>query len=195
LAANPRLIVLQLSGFGTPGPWQDYPAYGPSVEAAGGMNGAMGREDQLPQRVGGGVYADTVGGRYAALAICAALLHRDRTGEGQYIDASMYEAIVTGIGDLVVQASATGAAPRRYGNRHERYAPQGVYPALGEDQWVAISVTNDAQWGALSHVIADPRLDDSAYDDEAGRSAGHDAIDEVIAAWSSRHDKQEAAEA
>ncbi len=194
-ASNPRLIVLQLSGYGTPGPWQDYPAYGPSVEAAGGMNGSMGDESQLPQRVGGGVFADTVGGRYAALAICAALLHRDRTGDGQYIDAAMYEAIVTGIGDLVAEASATDAPPKRYGNRHERFAPQGVYPALGNDQWIAISVTSDEQWCALRQTIADARLDDPAYEDETGRRAAHDAIDAVIATWTSTRDKQEAAEA
>ncbi len=65
--------MLQLSGYGTPGPWQDFPAYGPSVEAAGGMNAAMGQPDEPPQRVGGGVFADTLGGRYAAMAVSPAL--------------------------------------------------------------------------------------------------------------------------
>lgn len=191
---KPDLIVLQLSGYGTPGPWQDFPAYGPSVEAAGGMNAAMGERNEPPQRVGGGVFADTLGGRYAAMAIVAALLWRDQTGEGQWIDASMYEAIVSGVGDLVLEAAVTGRSPAKRGNRHDTWAPQGIYRCAGEDEWVAISVTSDAEWEALVSEVEDDRLGRAAFSSAEGRRAAHDEIDERIEAWARRRSKQQAAE-
>jgi crotonobetainyl-CoA:carnitine CoA-transferase CaiB-like acyl-CoA transferase len=209
-AIKPAIIVMQLSGFGTPGPWQDFPAYGPHVEAAGGMNALMGEPHELPQRVGGGVFADTLAGRYAALAICAAIVRRDATGEGQHLDLSMYESIVTGIGDLVMRASAEGRPPPRLGNRAEQFAPQGVYPCMDDggsakdsaaedctpkcDEWVAISVTSDEEWCALRRVLRDPALDDPAFDSMDGRRRAHGLIDGAIARWTRRRDKLTAAE-
>lgn len=195
LAENERLIVVQLTGYGTPGPWSAFPAYGPSVEAAGGMNAMMGEPGDLPQRVGGGVFADTLGGRYAALAVCGALVRRAATGRGGYIDVSMYEAIVTGVGNLIVEAGQTGAAPERRGNRSAHFAPQGVYPALGEEEWVAISVMDDEQWSALVGLLAAEELARPDYASVEGRRAAHDAIDGVIAAWTATRTKDDAAAA
>jgi crotonobetainyl-CoA:carnitine CoA-transferase CaiB-like acyl-CoA transferase len=193
-ARKPTIIVLQLSGFGTPGPWQDFPTYGPHVEAAGGMNALMGGPAELPQRVGGGVFADTLAGRYAALAICAAIVERDATGRGRAIDLSMYECIVAGLGDRILRAAAEGGVPPRLGNRSEEFAPQGIYPCRGDDEWLAITVASDAQWRALKQQLRSPDLDDPALDCFDGRRAAHDRIDEAIARWTATRDKQAAAD-
>ncbi len=192
-AIKPDLIVLQLSGYGRPGPWSDFPAYGPSVEAAGGMNSLMGRESDPPVRVGSGVFADQLSGRYAALALIAALNHRRRTGEGQYIDLSMYEAIVHLLGREVMRAALTGGAAERRGNRDSRYAPQGVYPCKGEDEWIAITVKDDAQWRALAALLGDARLQNPELATVPGRQDCHDEIDVVISSWTGLHEKNELA--
>ncbi len=194
-ALKSDLIVLQLSGYGTPGPWQDFPAYGPSVEAAGGMNAKMGTANEPPLRVGGSVFADTLGGRYAALAICGALVQRDATGEGQYIDLSMYETIVSGVGDAVLRAARDGEAPARLGSRDELLAPQGIYPCLGDDEWVAITVATTSEWAALVDLIAAPSLADESYRDVEVRRRDHELIDGEITEWTSSRSKHEAAEA
>ena len=194
-ARHPKLIVLQLSGYGVPGPWQDFPAYGPSVEAAGGMNRLMGRESDPPVRVGSGVFADQLSGRYAALALVAALKRRRETGQGQYIDVSMYESISHILGQFMLSAARSGGSlPPRIGNRDPDMAPQGIYPCAGDDEWVAISVRDDREWQALKAVVGDERLDAPAYDTFAGRVNGHDTIDEAIALWTRGRAKLEAAE-
>src|SRR6185437_2425556 len=112
-------------------PWRDFPAYGPSVEAAGGMNAQMGAANDPPMRVGSGVFADQASGRYAALALLDALAHVRATGEGRTLDLSMYETIVHLLGETVLAAARTGAVPTRLGNRDARQAPQGVYRCAG----------------------------------------------------------------
>ena len=215
-AARPDLIWLQLSGYGTPGPWQDYPAYGPSVEAVGGMNALSGEADDPPVRVGSGVFADQASGRYAALALIAALERRRRTGQGAEIDLSMYESIVHLLGDRIVSGAARGAPPTRRGNRDAVHAPQGIYPCRSDergtlsdepqdaarrsslvahrsDQWLALTVATDAQWRALRELVGDDRLCDPTLERAEGRRAANDAIDAVIAAWTRGLEKNEAA--
>lgn|GEM_PF-382284 len=191
-ALNPRAVVLQLSGYGSPGPWSGYPAFGPSTEAAGGMNQLVGRPDGPPVRLGSGVFSDQLGGRFAALAIIAALLERQRTGEGRSIDLSMAEAISLLVGHTVVEAGL-GEPLQRRGNRDRDFAPQGVYPAAGEDEWVAITVKDNRQWGALARIIArdgggDGLLDPALSKVEARRRR-HDEIDAVISKWTAGQDK------
>ena len=112
-ALNPSAIVMQLSGYGTPGPWSNYAAFGPSTEAAGGMNHLVGSPSGPPVRLGSGVFSDQLAGRFAALGLIAALEQRQRTGEGRYIDVSMSEAITLLVGETVV---AAGLAIRRHGS-------------------------------------------------------------------------------
>lgn len=194
-ALKPDVIALQLTGYGTPGPWAEIAAFGPNVEAAGGLNALTGDADEPPQRIGGGVFADTMAGRYCALAILGALDHRERTGEGQYVEVSMYECIARGLGELVQAAAGSGEPPERMGSRSDRYAPQGIYPALGEDEWLAISVTTDAEWAALVDLVGDSRLAASELTAVEQRHIRHDEIDELLSAWTSRHEKLAAATA
>ncbi len=175
-AIKPELIVLQLSGYGSPGPWQDFPAYGPSVEAAGGMNAQMGEAGDPPMRVGSGVFADQAAGRYAALALLDALTWRRASGEGRTIDLSMYEVIVHLVGDTVLAAAHTGEAPPRRGNRDAHHAPQAIYRCAGpggprsaadshgragdHHQSLASQTTPGGQWSAAQGRASQTTNDD-----------------------------------
>ncbi len=189
---KPELIVLQLSGYGTPGPWSNYPAYGPSTEAAGGLFKLMVEKEERPFRFQTGVFSDQLSGRHAAFAITSALLKRHATGEGATIDLSMTECITHLIGEEVVAASLNDGQltewqqeRRRHPNRDRRHAPQGIYRCRGDDEWVSISITSDDAWRALCTFLDDfdPDLAVEA------RRASHDAIDRQLSAWTSEQDK------
>ena len=192
-ALRPDLIVLQLTGYGVPGPWQEFPAFGPSVEAAAGMDASIGGPDDPPMKVGSGVFADQAAGRYAALAVLMALERRRATGEGCAIDFSMYEGIVHLLGERVLGAARTGQAPARRGNRGALTAPQGVYPCAGDDEWVALSVYTDSQWQALCDVVGDPDLDPLHEANAEERARRHDAIDDILSRWTRCRSKDDAA--
>lgn len=188
-AAKRELIWLQLSGYGSPGPWSRFPAYGPSTEAAGGMNRLMVDEGEVPIRIGTGVFSDQLSGRFAALAVTSALLERQRSGRGATLDLSMSEAITNLMGPLMVRAAMTGATPKPDRNRSDDYAPQGLYPCQGEDEWIAISVRSDKDWRHLCALVGG--LDASAS--LSMRRARHDEIDRTIGAWTSGLAKDELA--
>lgn len=185
--AKPELIWLQLSGYGTPGPWSTFPAYGPSTEAAGGLNRLFVDEGEVPVRIGTGVFADQLSGRYAALALIAALEKKRETGKGATIDLSMTECITHMLGSLMVQAATTGSVPSAERNRHSRYVPQGVYPCSGEDEWLAISIGTQEAWQQLVALVADERLGKEMS--IAERRTQHDDIDAVLCQWSMGQDK------
>ena len=189
---NPSVIALQLSGFGAPGPWSTYPAFGPSTEAAGGMNRLIGEDPEPPIRIGSGVFSDQLGGRFAALALIAALEERQRTGKGRHIDLSMVEAISLLVGNTVADA-ALGIEPSRLGNRDRDYAPQGVYRSNGEDDWIAITVKDDRAWNALIAEMGESAPRDPSFASVEGRRSGYAAIDAAIEAWTSGFDNDELA--
>jgi len=190
-AAKPTMICLQLSGYGTPGPWSGFPAYGPSTEAAGGLNRLLVNEGEVPIRIGSGVFSDQLSGRYAAMAILGALVRRKRFGEGATIDMAMTGGISHLLGPLMVQAARDKQMPAAEQNRDKRYVPQGVYACEGEDEWVAISVKSDEAWKKLSQIIGDDRLKEDATFSE--RRDQHDDLDLVIAEWCASRNKNEIA--
>ncbi|MCA9848309.1 MAG: CoA transferase, partial [Dehalococcoidia bacterium] len=118
---NPSVIYVSLTGFGTTGPWGERPLFGPGAEAVGGHNLLIGDPDGWPGRPGTGVYADDTCGMYTLFAILAALDERERTGEGQHIDISLYETMAAQLGPVLAEQAA-GAMPRRSGNVDARYA-------------------------------------------------------------------------
>ncbi len=188
---KPSLICLQLSGYGTPGPWSEFPAYGPSTEAAGGLNRLLVDEGEVPARIGSGVFTDQLAGRYAALATVVALKRKRETGEGTVIDLSMSECVTHLMGSLMVRSAMTGQVPTAERNRDPQYVPQGVYPCRGDDQWIAISVTSDSAWARLSEIVVGHDLDpDMSHTVRARR---HDDIDAVLSTWTVTHDKDELA--
>ncbi|MEE9284436.1 MAG: CoA transferase, partial [Dehalococcoidia bacterium] len=189
---NPRIIMVQISAYGQTGPLRDFIAYGANVEAACGLAAVTGYpDDERPYRTGY-YYADPITATHASLAILAALLHRERTGQGQHIDLSLQENGMAFLPDALLEYTMTGHLARRMGNRHARYAPQGCYPSMGNDAWMVLSVRSDEEWRRFVDVVGDPRWRDQRFATQEGRRAHHDELDGLIAEWSRRYDHNEA---
>ena len=191
--ANPEIIMVSISGFGQTGPDRDYVAYGANVEASCGLAAATGyADDDRPYR-STLFYADPVTAVHAAIATLAALHHRAQSGCGQYVDMSLHENGITFFPEALIEYATTGSPPKRRGNRHPRYAPQGCYPCVGDDAWMVLCVRSEAEWRALAQAIGRSDLaDDPELAAESERRARHDELDAAISEWSSRHDHNEA---
>ena len=179
---NPRLVVVSFSGYGKTGPYTDLKANGASIEPTAGWTSLFGYPDDEPFTMGE-YPVDAVAGLHMAGCALAALLHRDRTGEGQAIDGSMIESAAAYIGEELMRAAAAPGSTARHGNRHQDMAPHDVYPCAGDDSWVAIAVRDDVQWQAFRSLVADPALDDRRFDTAEGRRRHGDEIDRAIASW------------
>ena len=111
-------------------------------------------------------------------AILLALLYRDRTGQGQYIDLSMQEANFTFIGDAWLEYELNGTVRAPLGNSHSSFAPCGIYPTSGEDNWIAISAETDRQWQAIEEILCLTQAEE--FRTNAGRQSGEDQLDAMI---------------
>ncbi len=180
---KPDIIMCSVSGFGGSGDYADYPAFGPSVEAMTGLPSMMGYAGG-PPRTSSLAYPDPVAALNALVAILVALRHRRKTGEGQFIDLSLVEGPVCQIGELIAAHSRDGRQPPRVGNAHPRHAPHGVYPAAGDDEWVAICVSSDAEWRAMAGAMDAPNLSrDARFAAERARRANCEALDAIVSDW------------
>lgn len=186
--ARPDIILCSMPGYGTTGKYADYPAFGPSVEAMTGIPSMMGYEGG-PPRTSSLAFPDPVSALNSVAAIMTALNHRRHTGQGQFIDLALIEGPICQIGEYIAAHSRTGIQPKRVGNAHPDHAPYGVYPARGEDEWIAVCVTSDAQWQELTRLMNNPGLADSPqYSDAPARRRSAARLDAIIADWTRDHD-------
>ena len=193
-SVNPRAIMISMSMEGQGGPHLGFKGFGLVLQATAGVSAFTGWPDRRP--VGTGVaYTDWFATYLAQTSLIAALEHRDRTGEGQYIDLSQLESMIWGLDDAVIRYSANGETLEPQGNRHRWAAPHGVYPCAGEDQWCAVSVFTDAQWRALRDAVGSPDLADPRFDTIEGRKEHEDALDAAISAWTASRDSHDLAAA
>jgi len=179
------LVMASLSAYGASGPWANVPGIGGTIEPSSGMSSLLGYPGEHPQN-SGQMYPDPVAGLCGFAAIALALLHRDRTGEGQFIDLSMQEANFTFIGDAWLEYELNKTVRGPLGNRHPLHAPHGIFPAAGEDQWIAIGVETDSQWRALCEVL---ELDWTTHAGATSRKLDEIALEAVLAARTLGHDK------
>ncbi len=178
---NPDVVMVRMPGFGLAGPWRDYVGWALNIEQLSGMSACTGYADGPPCNLQGP--ADPIAGVHATIALLAALEHKRRTGEGQLIEVAQVEVGAAVTAEPVIEYSLTGKVRQREGNRHRTYA-QGVYPASGEDEWVAVSVRHDSDWAAVVEAIGRTDLqDDARFASQAARLEDHDALDEVLADW------------
>jgi crotonobetainyl-CoA:carnitine CoA-transferase CaiB-like acyl-CoA transferase len=180
---NPSMVVMRLPGFGLTGPWRDFVGWGNAFEQLAGLAWVTGYPDGQPKTPGG--YIDPTVGMHAAVALMAALEHRDRTREGQLVEVAQIEVGASMSAPQVIAESISGVAPGRIGNRAGAYAPQGVYRCADETtSLVAVSVRHDEEWKALLTVMGHPEaLADAAYNTFPGRASHHDELDEAIQSW------------
>jgi crotonobetainyl-CoA:carnitine CoA-transferase CaiB-like acyl-CoA transferase len=152
-AVNPALVMTSFSGYGKTGPLADFKANGTSIEAMAGWDHFHRYPDGEPM-VMGFYQADAISGLQMAAATLVALVHQRRTGDGQAIDGSMYEAAAGYIGEALLEAHF-GLQQTCIGNGDPDHVLSGIYPCRGEDQWIAITIRDDAQLQQL-RIIAGP---------------------------------------
>jgi len=150
-----------------------------------------GYEEGPPQEVGIS-YGDPNSGIHAAVAICAALAARQRTGRGQYIDVSLWEAMEALVPEGWMDYAMNGTQPPRHGNRDPWMAPHNCFRCVGDDEWVTIACGTEAEWRALCQAIGQPQLaDDARFRTVQARKANEDALEQLLTAWTATREKWE----
>jgi len=189
---NPKIIAYAGSGYGRTGPHSERPSYAEIVEAFDGSTSVNGYPGGEPNTVGVSPWTDATQAMHGAFAIMAALYHRSKTGEGQYIDAAMIEGSANFLGELVMDYIMNGRIGECMGNRDKVMAPQGCYHCQGEDEWVAIAVSNDEEWKAFCSAIGNPEWTrKEEFIDEVSRWNNQDELDRHVEEWTRKHDKYE----
>jgi benzylsuccinate CoA-transferase BbsF subunit len=193
-AVNPDIIYVALPGFGSDPdqPYYEFIAWGPNQAPLVGLDVLTGYPDQEPAGIATIAPPDYFAGLHAIAAVLTALEHRDRTGEGSFVDIAQFETTVSSLGPFLLDHALTGRAPERSGNRLPWLAPQGCYRCVGEDAWVAVTVCDDDQWSALARVLGGA-AGDARFATLAGRHEHHDELDELVAAWTATRTPAEAA--
>ena len=190
---RPDLVMVSLSGYGQTGPNARRAAYGMSIEPASGVSAVTGYPGDGPMKTGQ-TWIDHYGGLQGAGALIAALLHRARSGEGQYVEVSMQEAAIPLLAWHVADYQLNGRLHGPDGARRPGMV-RGSYPCAGDDDWLAVSIHDEAQWRAFCLVAGRPGwLEDARFADMASRYDHHDALDGLIAEWTRGQSKFEAAQ-
>ena len=191
-AIKPDLIMISSCLFGQDGPLSDVSGFGTMGAAISGFIDLTGYPERSPAGPFS-AYTDTVSPRFALAGLLAALDHRRRTGEGQYIDHSQIESSLHFLSPWLLDSQLTGRVASRIGNRDPDMAPHGVYPSRGDDDWVAIAVRDDGDWANLCAVLDRADLArDQRYATRTGRLAHLDELDAAISAWTATRTPAEA---
>ena len=186
-ALNPRLVIVRVSGYGQTGPYRGRAGFGSIGEAVGGLRALSGEPGQPPVRVGISI-GDMLAGTLGALGAMMALFGRLNSGQGQVVDISLYEAVLTYMESMIPEYALTGQTRERSGSVLPGIAPSNIYPALDGDgqpgEWVVIGANGDNVFRRLAAAMGEPALaDDPDYATHEARGRNMAAIDERIAAW------------
>jgi len=193
-AIKPDLIMLSISVAGQHGPYRDTRAYAFNLHGLSGFASLIGFEgDTEPQHIDI-AYADWNAGMFGTYSLLLALFHRQRTGEGQFIDLSAWESTTTLLAEGVVDASMNQRVRGPQGNAHPTMAPHGYYPCQGDDVWLALAVRSEAEWQSLCTVMGQPNLaQDARFGDMYQRLQHRAALDAKVMAWTQTQDAEDAA--
>jgi formyl-CoA transferase len=190
LEANPRLIVLRVSGYGQTGPYRDRPGFGVVAEAMGGLRHLTAEPGRVPVRVGISL-GDTLAALHGVIGILMALQERQRSGRGQVIDVALYEAVFNCMESLLPEYGAFGAVRGAAGSALPGIAPSNAY-LCGDGGYALIAGNGDSIFRRLMATIERPDLAaDSALADNAGRVARVAELDAAIGAWTAQRDVAE----
>ena len=153
---KPDIIYVSMAGFGHSGPYRDYVSHGMTLHALSGFTYLSGVPGDIPLCTNS--YADPTGGMNAAIAMLAAIEHRQQTGNGQHIDLAQLESNLAVLDTAFLDYFTNGTEPQPTANRlpHPASTPHGAYRCAGEERWIAISVFNERQWQALCSVMGNP---------------------------------------
>ncbi|MCL5962543.1 MAG: CoA transferase [Chloroflexi bacterium] len=188
---KPDLIMLSMPAYGSTGPYANYVAYGPGIEASSGLAALTGYSGCTPM-LSGLAYADPVAGLHGAVAVLAALRYWRRFGKGQWIDLAQREAVSQMFGEAFM-AAAKGVVEQGRGNRHPLAAPHGCFRCRGDDEWIAITIRSDAEWKRLCRVMNSELLgDDPRYVSMEARQDNEDQLTQEIESWTRQATREEA---
>ena len=189
----PRIVMCSIAGFGQSGPNGERSAVGMTMEAASGPAAVTGYPGEPPLKTGQ-TWVDPFTGLNGVGAIIAALMRREVTGRGQRIDVSMQESTVPTLAPYLGDYLLNGRLHGGDGNRRPGMV-RGAYPCAGDDDWVAISMRNYAEWEAFCRATGhDAWLSDYRFASAGARTRHHDVIDALIADWTRERTKSEVAE-
>ena len=192
---RPDIIYIQQSGMGSHGTYGRLRTVGPVAAAFAGTSEMSGLPEPAMPAGWGYSYLDWMGAYSYALALLGALHHRDRTGQGQWIDASQTESGLLLAGVAALDWSANGRAWNRYGNRSpfKSAAPHGIYRCRGTDKWLAIACFDEADWRALVQVAGQSGwVDEPRFATLEARLANQDALDAAVSGWTAGQDARQA---
>ena len=183
---NPGLIMARISGFGQTGPYSQRAGYGLIGEAMGGLRHVTGEPDRPPARAGISI-GDSLAAMHAVMGITMALHHRARTGQGQVIDAALYESVLAVMENLVTEYDITGYVRERSGSVLPGIAPSNAYPCANGEM-ILIGGNGDNVYARLTEAMGRPDLKvDPKFVDHASRGANQQELDGIIAQWTSGH--------
>jgi crotonobetainyl-CoA:carnitine CoA-transferase CaiB-like acyl-CoA transferase len=178
---NSRLVMVRMAPLGLDGPYANALGYGAHFEALAGIASLRGHPGAAPGDAGSTYHMDDVAPQGVVFAVLAALVQRERTGDGQLVEFPQGEFLMQGIGDAFTASSLGDQRFMPQGNRHPAWV-QGIYPCRGEDQWIALTVRDDADWRALAGVLGDPPwAADPRFASLVSARAHQDALDEYLA--------------
>jgi crotonobetainyl-CoA:carnitine CoA-transferase CaiB-like acyl-CoA transferase len=184
---KPDIIQCSIKMWGNGGPLGYQTGYAPCFAALSGLFNLVGHEGETPMGMNMR-HGDSTAGTCAALACLAALHHRERTGEGQFIDLSAVETMTSLVGDSLFAYSVTGKVPQSDENFNPDMAPHGAYPCIGVD-WISIAAPDEAQWQSLCEVLDAASLAaDARFTSIALRIENYHALDEAIGELTRSHD-------
>ena len=182
MAANPRLIVVRVSGYGQTGPYASRPGYGAIGEAMGGLRAVIGEPDRPPARAGISI-GETLAATFACLGCLVALHAREATGRGQIVDSALYEAVLGVMESLIPEYTVSDYIRPRTGSILPNVAPANAYPTADGEH--LISGNQDTVWKRLAVAMGRPELgDDERYATHNARGANQAELDALIAEWS-----------
>tara|TARA_B100000579_G_scaffold254999_1_gene209934 strand:- start:98 stop:1357 length:1260 start_codon:yes stop_codon:yes gene_type:complete len=193
------IVYVSNNGFGATGPYAAFKSWGPIAQAVSGLSYTSGLPD-LPPAGWGYSFMDHTGGYYMATAVLMALIHRQRTGQGQWVDLACIEAAGTLNGVATLDATVNQRPMRREGmpnsNRSQspKMSPHGIWPTKGHDNWIAIAVRDDREWQILSQIIGETWSSEDRWTRIENRVQDEDELEELLTTWTLNHDRQELAQ-
>lgn len=189
---NPRIILASISGFGQTGPYSERQGLDQIVQGMSGLSSVTGEPGRGPYRTGIAI-SDTTSGMFLGQGILLALLHRERTGQGQWVHTSLLEAMLNKLDFQAVRYTVDGEVPRQEGNAHPTLVPMGTFDA--KDGKVNICAPGPAMWGKLCQALdAQAWLDNPLYKDQASRLTNRRALEQEIEAYTRKHSVAELVE-
>ena len=192
---KPDIIMYAGSGFGRTGPYRELPAFAGIIEAFSGLCYLNAHPDGEPLPMATRGYSDLAAAQHGVFAILAALYHRSKTGQGQYIDLSMTEVMAAFLPEPIIQYTMNGTVQAPQGNQYSTMAPHGCYRCRGDEDWIAIAVSNDDEWIAFCDAIGNPEwTEDERFHDSLNRLKNQEQLDNRIQEWTKNHDHYEVME-